>query len=341
MNEATLQELYQRFCRAEIKIKSMEHGGLEPLVPAVNELRYAAFHLLLAMKLDKQFGTPVTATEEAFDKLFEDGLYPDGDELEEASLNTDHELQRAVNHCKRALYDAVEIDIIDRVEDIRDFKKLYRISDIMRLIPEFSKKYLEVEDTLEFLEKIDGQFHHKREKYSQILEEKSQPIRELHKLVLTYEGAVEEAHQEYIRTLNKERITLSWQRFGAIVAAVFGFITAVITGIGILIQLSKSPAPQQCMPGKVDVCPCADGNSGLQTCADDGASWDKCSCVPPIDIDTDNRSPERGKHSIPAIPDTQAIKGDDGTANVDSCTSFSSTDTRSENDTMGSASTQG
>lgn len=87
MTSPQMTELRKRFSEAEEAIKRYERIGLDNLVSAVNELRYAGDHLLVA------------------------------DTAEDAAVR-ETALLRAERHCIRARYDAIESTIVALLEQI-------------------------------------------------------------------------------------------------------------------------------------------------------------------------------------------------------------------------------
>lgn len=77
-------------------------------VPAINELRYVAHHLV---------NTVMPAT---------------------PNVDTEKELQRAINHCKRATYEASEAGILFAFDRIAEFKEDYRSVVISSVVPDWS-----------------------------------------------------------------------------------------------------------------------------------------------------------------------------------------------------------
>ncbi|MBX8492106.1 hypothetical protein K5D42_19755 [Pseudomonas cichorii] len=97
-------ELVSLFRLAEKKIKLVENLNQELSIPAINELRYAGFHMA-------QF-------------------LAGGDDASE-------QLSKAENHCKRAIYDAVEAGVTHQLEIIAQFQIDFRLLIIREIIPEY------------------------------------------------------------------------------------------------------------------------------------------------------------------------------------------------------------
>lgn len=115
-----LSEISELFVLAEEKIKLIEHLGEGLTFPAVNQLRYVAFHLLRA------------------DKTTDENLKKE-------------ELRKAKNHCERAIYDAVEPGIVHYLEEIRTFQNDYRMVEITNIIPNYLDISRKAEESSDFI----------------------------------------------------------------------------------------------------------------------------------------------------------------------------------------------
>lgn len=101
----TLANLYQQ---AESVLKSVEQRHGEGLVvPAVNELRYAGYHLVQALQAANA-------------------------ESEKSQLD------RACKHCRRSIYDSVEVGIHKCLDQFRLFEHDYRLVQIADTAPEYN-----------------------------------------------------------------------------------------------------------------------------------------------------------------------------------------------------------
>lgn len=118
-----LSEIDYLFVLAEQKIKAIEHldGGL--YLPAVNQLRYVAFHLLRSEK---------SASEDI----------------------KKEELRKAINHCQRAIYDAVECGTTHYLEKIKIFQEDYARVIIPDIIPNYVEITKLANDASDFISKI-------------------------------------------------------------------------------------------------------------------------------------------------------------------------------------------
>lgn len=89
-----VKELVKLFDAAEDKVKEVELLDHDISIPSINELRYVGYHLA---------------------RLF----------CEEQPEKIDEQINKAKQHCQRAIYDAHEIGIIYMLENIKEFKERY------------------------------------------------------------------------------------------------------------------------------------------------------------------------------------------------------------------------
>jgi len=107
-----IAEVSKLFALAEKKIKQIEHLGQGILFPSVNQLRYVAFHLIRIINKKSDITEDVIK----------------------------NEIYEAKYHCQRAIYDASEGGIIYYLEEIRIFKKDYKLV----IIPDIVDSYLDI-----------------------------------------------------------------------------------------------------------------------------------------------------------------------------------------------------
>lgn len=101
-----IQKVRQEFASAERLAKRVEEFRDEAAIPAINELRYAGYHLSIFL-----------------DQLAR-GAVPDGEELSAAE-----------RHCMRASYEAGEAGILAALAEIDVFKQDYRMVPITDIVP--------------------------------------------------------------------------------------------------------------------------------------------------------------------------------------------------------------
>ncbi len=109
------------FRHAEEAIKIIEHQHTDLIIPSVNELRYAGYHLA---------------------EYFKD-------------INKRHHIDKACGHCKRAIYDAYEAGILYCSQEYNSFCDDYKDCTITNVIPDYVNKRKIVLDSLKFISLIE------------------------------------------------------------------------------------------------------------------------------------------------------------------------------------------
>ena len=109
------------FHQAESAIKDIEISDKELIIAAVNELRYAGYHIANLISQPNQID----------------------------------ELIKAENHCKRAIYDAYEAHIIFLVSEFNTFKIDYRNTIISKIIPKYSEYRKQANTIISFIKNTD------------------------------------------------------------------------------------------------------------------------------------------------------------------------------------------
>ena len=100
----SLEVLRERYALAERLTKLVSVITEEAAIPALNELRYAGFHLLEAINVS--------------------GSVEDGEHIE-----------HAIDHCERAIYDATEAGILASVQSIDRVLSSYGLVTIPDIVP--------------------------------------------------------------------------------------------------------------------------------------------------------------------------------------------------------------
>lgn len=186
--------LLDLFQDAESKLKKAEHQCGALSIPSLNELRYTAHHLLNALNAN----TP--AQEE-------------------------YEFQEAESHCKRAIFDAVEIRLMDHLRRIEEFEKDYQHIEILPIISnylELRAKYLAVKTTLKNVE------HTCREEYLTQCE--------THLIDLeAFNAAIDSARPELQKAVSRER-QKAQKTVRDLTIAIAGIIIAIV---GLILKFSS------------------------------------------------------------------------------------------------------
>ena len=119
---------YKRFCAlfetAETRIKQFEKLDLEPCIPAINQLRYAACHLKRSFQADDS-----VAEREA--------------------------IKSAEHHCHRAIKDVTEASIDYVAMWVAEFEKGFQFVDLVDEIQEHNKYKLKIKEAVRFASECD------------------------------------------------------------------------------------------------------------------------------------------------------------------------------------------
>lgn len=111
---AGLDDLAIEFSKAEARLKQAENKADRVPVSVVNELRYAGCHVLRALC------PAIAQTDETDTTQSHDSDHP-------GESHSDAEVRRATDHCKRARYDAIEYETIQRLKKVTLFQEDYRL----------------------------------------------------------------------------------------------------------------------------------------------------------------------------------------------------------------------
>lgn len=109
------------FAEAEKRIKEIEHfqEGLD--IPAINELRYVAFHLLEAL-------------------------------ISDSAAQENHK-SKIVSHIQRAIYDACEALISIHLHELRQFQDDYRLIAVSDVVKDYQSLMVEAEEAKRLISK--------------------------------------------------------------------------------------------------------------------------------------------------------------------------------------------
>ena len=175
------------FKKAEQAVKEVEYIHVELTMPAVNELRYAGYHI--ANFLDN----PAAADE----------------------------LDRAIGHCKRAIYDAYEASILYQIKEFRVFNDDYRNIVVSEVLADYNDIHHKVTGILDFIRDTDKET--KDEHYSAC----KQHHNELKEIIKRLNSAREELNKKIRSERKKSFISII-----TVVVAVFALIVAIASYLG-------------------------------------------------------------------------------------------------------------
>ena len=182
-------EISNLFSDAEKRIKIVEHVVGELTVPAINQLRYVAYHILKA------------------------------DNTEDSNLKKE-ELRKAKNHCQRAIYDAAEVGIIYFLEKIKEFKNDYSTQPISGALPNYSDIYNTAREAATFIasankDNINDHENNRGDNYKQSIE--------LFKKLQVACDALDNARPELNKKMERWRVGFALG-LGALLLAALGII---------------------------------------------------------------------------------------------------------------------
>lgn len=184
--DALHAQIAELFKQAEQKIKLVENYCEGVTFPAVNQLRYVGFHLLRAYQT------------------------PDNEKKEE-------DFRKALNHCQRANYDAIEPGIIYLLEKFKIFIEDYKDETITDVLPEYIN-YREQARTIKEVmasvahDSIDDRFNHENNRayeHKEFVEHFDQ-LREIY-------GKLEFAREELNKKRKKDRRNIFYLACGILV----------------------------------------------------------------------------------------------------------------------------
>lgn len=209
---SSLHKVTELFRLAEEKIKQVEKICRELPFPAVNELRYAGRHLI--------------------------------DHLETGDRE---QLVQAENHCKRAIYDAVEAGVTFQLLQIQAFNDDFRMLVLKDHITGYPELRIEINRAKALITESKPEDQSKMEYYEECSRHLER-LTEIHDLLEAHRDdliAVLQRHNEDLLRRNEEThqrnavLVREERRHRTIVA--IGLVTIAATLAGVLITWSSSP----------------------------------------------------------------------------------------------------
>jgi DNA repair ATPase RecN len=135
-----IDKLIECFEDTETKVKHLEQETFELAIPSINQLRYVAYHTLKAADAN------LSSIDDVRD-----------------------EIKKALNHCQRAKFDAIEIWITYLLEDIRNFKETYSsVKETQDAIKDYIASLAEAQDAANELQVITDEQKSREEYYKKI-----------------------------------------------------------------------------------------------------------------------------------------------------------------------------
>jgi DNA repair exonuclease SbcCD ATPase subunit len=186
--------LFECFRAAEDEIKKFEKQYGDVPIPSINQLRYAGYHIAEAAQNNSS----------------------------EVSVNTN--IEKAVNHCKRAKYDAHEASSTLVLDRIRLFNERYKkVTETQKIISDYSNILGEVNEVSEKLQETIPSSFSSRDEYYNAVEEGNKRLKAILKKLEESEPAIEALVEEnnYLKKKDSRRFAI--QIILAIIGAIFSF----------------------------------------------------------------------------------------------------------------------
>ena len=191
-----MQKLSDCFKDTEKTIKHIEQSTFELSIPSINQLRYVAYHLIRASDTNKDMDVDIK-----------------------------EEITKALHHCQRAKFDAVEIGMTYLLEEIRIFEENYshikETLDVMKDYIEYLIKAQQAADELKIIadeEKGRVEYYQKIEPHYEILKTTSNYFKKSEPLIATL---VEDNNQKKKASTRRFVTTTLLAIIGIILTATF------------------------------------------------------------------------------------------------------------------------
>lgn len=120
INQKEIDATHALFKKAEANLKRAEHLTNKVFIPAVNELRYAGYHLFAYL----------------------------------STTGTEDDLNSAKKHCKRAIYDSAEGPLLKFLGDIQQFQTDYANFPVTSELPDYINQLRQAQDAKNLIEKV-------------------------------------------------------------------------------------------------------------------------------------------------------------------------------------------
>ncbi len=185
-----LSELRLEYQKADRFLREVEDFIDEAGIPGFNELRYAGYHLLQAID-------------------------------DAGNLQNPADLTRAVNHAKRACYEAGEAGSLVALDGIRAFKQDYKFVRVSQVIADYPRMLGEAEKQRELM--IDSRVAD--EDKARDYDARMEAFRALRDMLRTLE-----ANRDECNALVAERRSESRRFLLMFVAAILGIIVTAVVG---------------------------------------------------------------------------------------------------------------
>ena len=207
-----LLDVVKLFNLAESKLKSTELQVFEVDIPSINELRYAGHHI-----------------------------------VKHISGDTDDHIEKAEKHCKRAIYDAHELSVVDSLEKIRLFEKDYRISiNIVKVVHGYPVKIAEVNAINQRINAVRDNGYDSRAQYYDRIERDRNRLLEIEMELSNSRNEINKLdHADEVENVRLENGRVTQRRWN-IALSIIGIVAIIaeINGNGIMSWISEVASSQ-------------------------------------------------------------------------------------------------
>jgi len=194
----SVAHLFECFRNAEDEIKKFEKEYGEVPIPSINELRYAGYHIAEAAQNNS------------------------------SEVSIKENIAKAVNHCKRAKYDAHEASSMLVLEKIKDFNERYRkVTETQKIISDYSSILGEVNEVSDNLQETIPNNFDSRDEYYTAVENGNKRLKNILKKLEESEPAIEALIAENNNLKKRDSRRFVIQITLAIIGVIFSFIFAL------------------------------------------------------------------------------------------------------------------
>jgi hypothetical protein len=216
LNQKKIDATRALFKTAETNLKNAEHLTNKVFIPAVNELRYAGYHIVGYL----------------------------------SSEGTDDDLLSAQKHCKRAIYDSAEGPLLKFLGDIAQFQDDYATTSVTLELPDYISQMKQVQEARNLIAAVQPDT---REEYFEAVAPHLSKLNMIAGLLETARPEINKRiRNEQAQTRKEQRnlvigvVSLFAAIIGAILAATGPIISTVATAdsatVSNLSQTDKLPA---------------------------------------------------------------------------------------------------
>ena len=194
----SISEVFECFKNTEKIIKKFEKTHGELPIPSVNELRYVGYHFLMAT-------------------------------TETSDVSIRENIEKALNHCKRAKFDTYEASSMILLEELKIFNESYgKIVETQSVITDYVGKLSKIEEIKNSLEEIVSGDYESREVYYQEIKPKHEDL----KMILKEFKLSEPQIDILVEENNSTKKTASRRFVTTVILGLFGTVVLLTARLG-------------------------------------------------------------------------------------------------------------